>query len=289
MVMNNQSLFEQALQRIKNGEEFQIVVKDYPQDVRDMLLIIRKMDMFKAHKPLDLQKQKNHKRKFLKQAQHDANISHYPFKVLVPRLILILLMIVVPLTFTGLASVQAIPGDVLYGVKRTVEQVQLNLTSDSSGKIRLEELFDTRRVWEVKQMQEAQRWDAVQIAGWLEIQPKGNWMIDDMVIILESIEAEQLKSLNGILGPDGVEAENIQLRLFNLSGELTASDDGEWLIDGTKVEITPETRIRGPLTSGGNAEITAIHVYQERFVALLVVITGEDKNRQLSPLSPTPN
>jgi len=69
--------------------------------------------------------------------------------------------------FTGgnIVSANSLPGDALYGVKRTSERVQLLLTLDAENKGELEQRFNERRVDEVRQVLEKGRQVDVDFSG----------------------------------------------------------------------------------------------------------------------------
>lgn len=294
--MNKETLFDHAVQRLISGEALSEIIKDLPDEMKDLLRVAAEIQAIPEQTSLNLQKQAAHKHKFLAQAVEQKTNS--PFSIflnLVPRLAILFLVIGISLTLTGLASAQSIPGDVLYGVKRTFEQVQLNLTNDSAEKVQLEEVFDARRVREVQKMFASQRRDTVQFAGWLEISVKGRASVEELHLILPSdstIPLHQLGSsyveVEGVLQPDGILVKTLQLRLFDLHGELTLGKNQEWLVDGVPFEVSPETRVIGSLAVGKQANITAIHTMDERFLAVLVVVADENGNSNPPPEPTTP-
>ncbi len=296
--MNKETLFDQAVQRLFSGEPISEVTKNLPEEMKDMLMIVAEMHQSFGKGSLNPQKQAVNKQKFLSRAAEEKTVSpFFIFQNLVPRLVILFLVIGISLTLTGLVSAQSVPGDVLYGVKRTFEQVQLNLTSTSSGKLQLEEVFDARRVREVQKMFETQRRDEVQFAGWLDISAKGRLSIEGLPLIFPADSVNPVDQLGnayvevtGQLQSDGVLVKSLQLRLFNLSGVLTQSEDNQWFIDGVPFERTQETRIVGVLKAGQQADITAVHIMDERFLALVIVVQDETNNNNANqPLlySPT--
>lgn len=296
--MNKETLFNHAVQRLSSGESFSEVTKNLPEEIKEMVMIVAEIQQASEQSSLIPQTQTAHKQKFLSKAvEHKAASPFSIFLNLVPRLAILFLVLGISLTLTGLVSAQSVPGDVLYGVKRTFEQVQLNLTNASSGKVQLEEVFDARRVREVQKMFESQRRDEVQFAGWLDMSVKGRLSIEGLPLIFPADFAGPVDHLGnayvevtGQLQPDGVLVKSLQLRLFNLSGVLTQSEDNQWFIDGVPFEQSPETRIVGVLKAGQQADMTAVHIMDERFLALVIVIRDQaEGNITNPPLSFSPS
>jgi hypothetical protein len=289
--MNKETLFDHAVQRLSSGESFSEVTKGLPEEIKEMLMIVAEIQQTSEQTSLIPQTQTVHKQKFLSKAvEHKAASPFSIFLNLVPRLAILFLVLGISLTLTGLVSAQSVPGDVLYGVKRTFEQVQLNLTNASSGKVQLEEVFDARRVREVQKMFEAQRRDEVQFAGWLDMSVKGRLSIEGLPLIFPADSVNPVDQLGnayvevtGQLQPEGVLVKSLQLRLFNLSGVLTQSEDNQWFIDGVPFEQSPETRIVGVLKAGQQADMTAVHIMDERFLALVIVMRDQAEGSITNP------
>ena len=87
---------------------------------------------------------------------------------------------------TGLvsASSSALPGDQLYTVKRSWEDVQLFFVFDSHAKIELANEFDHQRVQEIEELYSEKRIAAVNFQGVVQTQQKGAWMIDGLTVVV---------------------------------------------------------------------------------------------------------
>ena len=73
------------------------------------------------------------------------------------------------------ASGQSLPGDALYGVKRTVEQTQLLFTLDDDSRSQLQGAFDERRVEEVQTVIMQKRTARVEFGGRVESMEGKHW------------------------------------------------------------------------------------------------------------------
>src|SRR5579859_1400498 len=85
------------------------------------------------------------------------------------------------------ASAQSLPGDALYGVKRSVEDTQLLLAPDEQARARLQSEFDARRVHEVLAVAGEHRQVAVDFTGTL-ISRDGpqlqNWLVSGVAVLV---------------------------------------------------------------------------------------------------------
>jgi hypothetical protein len=64
------------------------------------------------------------------------------------------------------ASAASLPGDPLYGVKRSFENLQLSFARDPVQRVNMEETFLKRRVEEVRAVQSARRATSVGLRRW---------------------------------------------------------------------------------------------------------------------------
>jgi uncharacterized protein DUF5666/uncharacterized protein DUF5667 len=82
------------------------------------------------------------------------------------------------------ASTRSLPGDVLYGVKRTVEQTQLLLAPNEDSRARLETEFDERRAEEVQAVTLQKRTARVQFSGPVESMEGPRWSVRQISVLL---------------------------------------------------------------------------------------------------------
>jgi hypothetical protein len=96
-------------------------------------------------------------------------------------IVLTLLMITLTLNYLALDT---IPGDLLYGVKRISENVQLTFAFDEHRRAALEEQFNQRRLAEIDQLIEQHRAAVVQFRGTLETKGANLWIVEDHTVFL---------------------------------------------------------------------------------------------------------
>lgn len=82
------------------------------------------------------------------------------------------------------ASAQSLPGDALYGVKRTVEQTQLLFTLDEDSRSQLQGEFDERRVEEVQTVTMQKRTTRVEFGGRVESMEGKRWSVAHITVLL---------------------------------------------------------------------------------------------------------
>ncbi len=102
---------------------------------------------------------------------------------------------------TGLigASASSLPGDPLYGIKRTTENVQLQLAVDPSQKVALQDQFSHRRVDEAVSLLVSQRIEQVDFSGLVEIRLADGWQVEGIHVILDA-----QTQLSGVIQPGAV-------------------------------------------------------------------------------------
>jgi type VI secretion system secreted protein VgrG len=82
------------------------------------------------------------------------------------------------------ASAPSLPGDALYGVKRTVEQVEMSLAPDPQTRAQLEEQFAVRRVDETRALTAQKREAQVEFRGLVESITGEQWSVAGMTVIV---------------------------------------------------------------------------------------------------------
>ncbi len=82
------------------------------------------------------------------------------------------------------ASASSLPDDPLYGIKRTAEKLQLELTFDPAQKIVLEDKFYQRRIEETESLLASQRAVEVKFSGLVETQFTDGWLVSGIRVIV---------------------------------------------------------------------------------------------------------
>jgi hypothetical protein len=82
----------------------------------------------------------------------------------------------------GAAAAQSLPGDLLYTVKRSAEQVQLVLAPDPATRTALEVEFDLRRLEEARATLEQGRTAEIEFSGRVEQQVEDRWVVAGLTV-----------------------------------------------------------------------------------------------------------
>jgi hypothetical protein len=208
-----------------------------------------------------------------------------------PRLALagLAVMLVLGLGWGGLAtaSAQALPGDPLYRVKRTNENVRLNLTGISK-RSELETEYAERRSTEARNLLALGRAQTIEFTGVLRSQAGDVWDVDGLRVTVGSdtemdadIRIGVTIKVEGTTDPGGnVLAGEIHLVAYPWEGTVEAIGSASWTITDRVVRVGPGTAIASDLRVG------------DRVLALIDVEDGQDSMARailyLGPGVPTP-
>lgn len=80
------------------------------------------------------------------------------------------------------AAGTALPGDLLYGLKLTIEDAQLALAPEPASQQDLQDQFDARRVEEVQQLLAERRESAVDFVGDIQVQDAERWVVSGIPV-----------------------------------------------------------------------------------------------------------
>jgi hypothetical protein len=135
------------------------------------------------------------------------------------------------------ASGSALPGDPLYNVKRTVENVRLSTAGSPVVRDELQREFEQRRRDEANELLDAGREGEVEFTGLIEsIQPDA-WIVGGLAIeidantsIVGTPQINRLAEVHGMTGPNGLRASSITIES---AGETDKTPE-------TKETATPE-------------------------------------------------
>ena len=120
--------------------------------------------------------------------------------------ITIILTVLMALVILSYLAVDALPGDFLYSIKRTSENVQLALTFDETRRNELEHSFDQRRLEEIEQLIQQNRVAVVDFKGILETKGENLWVVEGHTVFIppdivgaDSIKEGDLVEVTGLL------------------------------------------------------------------------------------------
>ena len=84
------------------------------------------------------------------------------------------------------ASAQSLPGDLFYGVKRTVEQTELLLVPNPQSRTQLKAELEERRIEEVQTVTTQKRTASVEFSGLVESIEGDRWLVARIIVIVPS-------------------------------------------------------------------------------------------------------
>lgn len=273
-------LFEQALSQIKAGQQPEQVLSLLPEDKELVEMVRLASGLQLSAMPASAGAQARSKQSMLRAAQSTQGGSRggiFGSWLRAPQFALVLVLVIASLSFSGLVSAQALPGQPFYSIKRSMENVQLALTRDSTGRLQLEEVLDARRVNEVVRLRSSGQMASVQFAGWLQQDPTGDWSVQGIPLVLDEGSPYWNVLLNGAyvqitgqVSQAGVRVETIELRLFEINGLLEKTASDQWQINGIPVEISANTQLFTPIDVGMEVRASAIRLSTEQYLLLSI-------------------
>lgn len=178
-----------------------------------------------------------------------------------PRLAFALLL-AVGLFFGGsgliAVSAQAIPGDQMYPIKRAVEQVRLQIAPSLEQKTAIENAYQQRRVDEILQLFRLRRVAQVSFQGMVQLQQGAYWRVAGVLVAVDestqqigTIEPGMVIEVEGSTQPGGwVTADEVHLKARELVGVVQQIEQSFWVVEGTRLVITPLSQVDPRLQVG---------------------------------------
>jgi hypothetical protein len=213
----------ECLTALEQRESIDAVLARYPNDaaqLRPMLETAALLPTFRME-PSEAMKMKS-RQSFLTQAAAMRAAPRRRGLGLMPRLLTSFVAVALICIVLGAGAVaasgSALPGDPLYGVKRTVENVRLSLTTDTAAREALTEQFEGTRRDEANALLDAGRETEVEFSGMIQsIQPKA-WVVSGLVVQLDDTtkingepQIDRRAQVDGRTGPNGLWAKEITI------------------------------------------------------------------------------
>lgn len=166
----------------------------------------------------------------------------------VPRAAVALAVLALVVAGTGgvvAASAQSLPGDALYGVKRTVEQTQLLFTLDEDSRSRLQGEFDEQRVEEVQTVTMQKRTARVEFSGRVESMEGERWSVAHITVLLSpETRVEGMPSLGAFVEVSGTSQPDGTV----LASLIAVTDEGAPVIPTRPTPMASATEQATPTT-----------------------------------------
>src|SRR3990170_321006 len=157
------------------------------------------------------------------------------------------LALAVFLTWQGLliASAQALPGDSLYPVKLTAEDLSLRIASSAEAKRAITARFEQRRVDEVAELLVMGRVVKVQFEGLLAKQTSERWSVDSLPVMLtpqtrvvgDPVDGTVVRVVGSTQAGGLVVADTISLYSYEFIGQVETIGRASWVISGVELQI----------------------------------------------------
>lgn len=241
----------ECLDALAQGDSVEQILARYPQDAAQLRPLLQTAAGLPALRmePSEAMKMSS-RRKFMAQADVLRHTPKHKTMGFLPRFatgfVAAGLVAIVLSTGAVAASGSALPGDPLYNVKRTVENVRLSAAGDPSVRDELQREFDQRRRDETNELLDAGRESEVEFTGLIEsIQPKA-WIIGGLVVEMNANtsiagipQINQAAEVQGVTGPGGLRATSITIR-SNRQLEKTPEAEGTATPESIKDTETPE-------------------------------------------------
>jgi hypothetical protein len=182
------------------------------------------------------------------------------------------------------ASAQALPGDLLYPVKRSAESLQLGITINIDDRKILEDKFEERRTEEVIQLLAESRVEFISFEGKVEYQRIQDWIVGGINVHLNektrmigSIQVEDEIEVEGETQPEGyVLAHELHKRTATIQGIVNIISSDLWQIDGQNVTITEQSDIKDGVSVGDKVSALVVVNDDSSFVLLEVILLEDN-------------
>ncbi|UCC75318.1 MAG: hypothetical protein JSW37_07260, partial [Anaerolineales bacterium] len=189
----SESILVQCLEQLENGQPVESILarfSEYASELRPILECSRELQRLSAEPPREVQQRA--RAGFLAQAAAQATggakrrawLSFRPR--LLPQAAALMLLLLVVGTIVVPASASALPGDLLYGTKRAVEEWRLFVAAGPAAEAELTASFRQERLREIVQLVAGGRDVEVSFVGTLQSVTERQWTVGGLLVELDS-------------------------------------------------------------------------------------------------------
>ncbi|GAB4521381.1 MAG: hypothetical protein Fur0018_01810 [Anaerolineales bacterium] len=193
-------------------------------------------------------------------------------------------------------AAQALPGEQLYPVKRTLESMRLQLASPEMRSV-LEETYKHRRLDEVQALVSARSaGQHVSFWGVVEEQNNTRWVVDSIpvhlaadVLIVGQIEPGVMIEVEGQTTSEGwVLASELHLNRRDWVGDVERITPTEWIVSGLTFQVNESTSFDGTPDVGNPVLVTMQAEEDGRMLAMRIIRLVPLDASQTPTTVPTP-
>ncbi len=141
---------DHAISRIKSGENISLVISDYPQNVQEELASMLSLVLKVSTLPKKQVPQPTKRKLYLEHQQNRSFAAQFltSFRMLSA----VLASIVILISGTSFAAANSLPGETLFSLKKSFQQLRLTLTTNPEKRADLQLEFAVQRLQEAKQI-----------------------------------------------------------------------------------------------------------------------------------------
>ena len=200
--MNNYEILETCLRELEEGAELELLLARYPDqadELRPILVASRRAKGMAVPPPSPELLRRNRAKLLQRAAQLRVREKSTFTWIPTLRRMATVLAILVILLFSGTrlvsASSAALPGDQLYPVKRSWENVVLFFTFNMQARNALEVEYENERLNELQEIFASGRSAKVEFSGIVQRENGNGWWIDKVLVIVSSQTALPSQSI----------------------------------------------------------------------------------------------
>lgn len=247
----------ECLDALAQGQLIDQILARFPQDAPRLRPILQTAAGLSTLRQTPSEAQKIQSRqKFLAQADQLRRSTVRRPRGFLPRLAVGFLAAALFAAVLGTGAVAAsgtaLPGDPLYGLKRSVENVQLSTASSPTARQELQTEFEQRRLGETETLLKAGRESTAEFSGPIEALQPDHWIIAGVTVLVDKntvIEGmpriKRLAEVHGVTGPGGLRATAISIESGGDS-EISPTPSPTTTPEATRTPAEPATETPEP-------------------------------------------
>lgn len=300
--MNDELLnaLDESLSAILAGESVEACLTRYPglaDDLRPLLEAALAAQQLSADVTVPRAPQNASRAQFLVRAAElrSPRPRRSPWTALTPRLLVnalgLLVAFILGAYSVAAVSAESLPGEILYGVKRVVEQTQLSFTFDAQARAHLQEKLTARRVDEVREVLATGRVTDLEWGGVIEELNGERWLVAGLTVMVPAeasvtgvpvvglfVEVQGQTQSNGTIRASAVRVTGLAFR-----GRISTIGAETWQVGEHLFLVNAQTELVGTLALGDEVDVTARQLGEGAILALRVVLVEDQTAPTTTP------